>query len=251
MEQIIEVRSLSKSYLRDGSRVKIIEDMDLDVYKGEILCIMGRSGCGKSTLLRQIAGIERQDEGKILVNGREVIKPDVSRFMVFQDFNQLLPWKTLLKNLVYPMKVNKIGGSEKERAEIAVGYLEMVGLNGYKNSFPYQLSGGMKQKAAIARALSLSPQVLLMDEPFGSLDALTRASIQDILLEVWAKTKVTIIFVTHDIQEAVKISDRTIVMGSQKGKIKGILKNNLKRPRNVTDKEFADIYRDIYRLLEA
>ena len=251
MEQIFEVRSLGKSFLRDGKQVKIIEDMDLDVYRGEILCIMGRSGCGKSTLLRQIAGIESQDEGKILMNGREVTKPDVSRFMVFQDFNQLLPWKTVLKNLIYPMKVNKIGGSEKERMEIAANYLDMVGLQGYKNSYPYQLSGGMKQKAAIARALSLSPQVLLMDEPFGSLDALTRASLQDTLLEIWANTKVTIIFVTHDIQEAVKISDRTVVMGNEKGRIQGILKNNLKRPRGVTDKAFSDTFRDIYQLLEA
>ncbi len=230
--------------------METILELNLDIYRGEILCLIGPSGCGKSTLLRLIAGIESPDHGKIIMEDREVTKPDAKCVMVFQDFNQLLPWKTVLMNIVYPMKINKIGGSKEERIETAKKLLKLVRLTGHDNSYPYQLSGGMKQKAAIARALAMSPRILLMDEPFGSLDGLARAALQDTLLEIWMNTGVTILFVTHDIQEAVKISDRTIVLGNEKGRFRGIIKNNIKRPRNIGDREFSDMYRNIYQLLK-
>jgi len=253
---IISLRSVSKYYQRSQhdqksqATLKVLDNIDLDVYRGEILAILGPSGCGKTTLLRQIGGFDDRDSGSLIMDGQDIIKPEVKRIMIFQDFNQLFPWKTVIQNIVYPLQVNSIGESDATNREIALKYLKLVELSGFGDSYPHQLSGGMKQKAAMARALALKPKVLLMDEPFGSLDALTRISLQNLLLKVWRETGVTIIFVTHDIQEAVILSDRIAVMGRGTVGIKRLIPNLLARPRVVGVEGYSEIYGHVYSLMD-
>lgn len=246
----IRLRSVNKYYQRSEATHKVLDNIDLDIYKGEILAILGPSGCGKTTLLRQIAGFDNRESGSVLMDGQEIVKPEVKRIMIFQDYNQLFPWKTVIQNVVYPLQVNSIGESDAANQEIALKYLELVELSGFEDSYPHQLSGGMKQKAAMARALALKPKVLLMDEPFGSLDALTRISLQNLLLKVWRETVVTVVFVTHDIQEAVILSDRIAVMGRGTVGIKKVIPNLLKRPRVVGATGYSEIYGHVYSLMD-
>lgn len=246
----LEIRNIYKSFLKDGKKFIVLNDIDFHVMKGEILCILGPSGCGKSTLLRQIAGFDHPDAGDILLDGENIKGPDSNRILVFQDFNQLFPWKTVFENITFPMKINRIGNSNEERRILAKKYLSMVKLDDFYNDYPYQLSGGMKQKVSIARALALNPKVLLMDEPFASLDPQVRRNLQNTLLEVWKNTGKTIIFVTHDIQEAIFISNRIIILDKEKGNIKEIINNNLNIPRIPSDKKFMEMWEKIYSLLE-
>lgn len=247
----IRLKSVTKYYQRGGETLKVLDDIDLDIYRGEILAVLGPSGCGKTTLLRQIAGFDRPHSGTVSMDEQEITQPDVKRMMIFQDFNQLFPWKTVLQNIVYPLQVNHVGDSKAARREIALKYLNLVELGGVENSYPHQLSGGMKQKAAMARALALQPRVLLMDEPFVSLDALTRLSLQNLLLKAWRQTGVTIVIVTHDIQEAILLSDRIAVMGRKaRGGITSMIPNRLERPRTVGTEGYTDIYGQIYSLLD-
>lgn len=250
MSAIIELRSIGKSFIKDGRRLEVLENICLEVKKGEILGILGPSGCGKSTLLRLIAGFEKPDCGSTFFKGREIAGPDTDRIMVFQDFNQLLPWKTVLRNVLFPLEANKRGSSDEARYRMSLEYLEMVRLTGFNDYYPHQLSGGMKQKVAIARSLVLNPDILLMDEPFGSLDALTRLSMQEMLLDVWRKTHITIVFVTHDIQEAVVLSDRIVVMGKRKEGIRTIAANGMDRPRTLNSKGFTEFCGYLLKLLE-
>lgn len=249
MSAIIQMKCLCKYYTDGSNTLRVLEDINLEVLEGEILCILGPSGCGKSTLLRQIAGFDNRDSGQVLMHSKEITKPEVSRIMIFQDFNQLFPWKTVINNVIYPLQANGIGQVQARR-EVALNYLRMVELEGFEDSFPHQLSGGMKQKAALARALALEPEVLLMDEPFGSVDALTRNSLQEMLLKVWQSKRGTIVFVTHDIQEAVVLSDRIAVMGRKNRGIKQIIDNPLARPRLHGDQGFSEMYRQIYDQLD-
>lgn len=244
------LRSVSKYYQRSQEQLRVLDDIDLDIYQGEILAILGPSGCGKTTLLRQIAGFDMRESGSIIMDGQEVDKPEVNRIMIFQDFDQLFPWKTVIQNVIYPLKVNNIGESDNANREIAVKYLKLVELGGFEDSYPHQLSGGMKQKAAMARALALKPKVLLMDEPFGSVDALTRISLQNLLLKVWRETGVTIVLVTHDIQEAVLLSDRIVVMGRGNVGIKEIIPNRLSRPRIVGAAGYSEVFGQVYSLMD-
>ncbi|WP_242834072.1 ABC transporter ATP-binding protein [Desulfitobacterium hafniense] len=242
---------MSKHYYRADETLKVLDNIDLDIYQGEILSILGPSGCGKTTLLRQIAGFDHPHSGSILMDGQEIMKPEVRRMMIFQDFNQLFPWKTVLQNIVYPLQINRIGDSGAANREIALKYLNLVELSGFEDSYPHQLSGGMKQKAAMARALALKPKVILMDEPFGSLDALTRLSLQSLLLKVWRETGVTVVLVTHDIPEAILLSDRIAVMGRRgSGGIKKVILNPLPRPRTVGAEGYSEVYGQIYSLLD-
>ena len=194
---ILTINNLKKQY--DNSQRVIINNMNLEVYDEDFLCVLGPSGCGKSTLIRCIAGFEDY-EGVIEVGQKKVTKPGPDRIMVFQDFNQLFPWKTVLKNITYPLKVGGMK-NKQERIEKAEQYLDKVNLLPYKDYYPHQLSGGMKQRVAIAKGLALGSRIILMDEPFAALDAMTRNQMQDELLHIKEKEKMTVIFITHNIQE--------------------------------------------------
>jgi len=247
----LDIKNITKSFGEGSKKREVLKDISFTVNKGEFVCILGPSGCGKSTLLRHIAGFETIDSGSILLNGQEPENSMPNRIMVFQDFNQLFPWKTVLENVMFPLEVNKTGISKKQMEQVAGRYLKMVKLEGYDNYYPHQLSGGMKQKAAIARSLVLNPEVLLMDEPFGSLDAQGKSALLEMLLKIWEETGITILFVTHDIQEAIILSDRIIVMDNREGNIKKVIQNGIERPRSPSCMGFAKLWQDIYDLLES
>ncbi len=246
----LELKSISKSFPNREDQNIVLDQLQLDIAKGEFVCLLGSSGSGKSTLLRIVAGLEAPDAGSVFLNGDCISKPDAQRVMVFQDFNQLFPWKTVQENIIFPLKVRRKGVSKREWLSIADRYLAMVKLEGYGAYYPYQLSGGMKQKVAIARALALQPEVLLMDEPFGSLDAQTRQQLQQMLLNVWEDTGVTIVFVTHDIQEAIIMADRIPILSKSAHSIKEIITNPLPRPRLPGMPQFAKVWQEVYRLLD-
>jgi len=245
----LKVTSLSKRY--EEPPVQALKDVNFEVNDGDFFCIIGPSGCGKSTTLRLIAGFEKPTEGTVLLDSKEVREPGPDRAMVFQDLNQLFPWKTTFKNVVYPLKVNKLYSGSQGRSEMAKKYLRMVGLTeNFDTAFPHQLSGGMKQRVAIARALALDPKVLLMDEPFGSIDAQTRTSLQVELLRIWDETKKTILFVTHNIEEAILLGSRIVVLGTNPGRVLQIFANPLPRPRIPTDPDFGEFWEKLYNLLK-
>ena len=246
MSELLELKGLSKSFLKDNKIVNVLNEISFHVKKGEFLSIVGPSGCGKSTLLGLIAGFEKYEKGNILLKGEKVLNPSPKSLMVFQDFNQLLPWKTVLENVLFPLNINKKEIDLKDRIKVAKDYLKMVKLEEYEDYYPHEISGGMKQRVAIARALSMKPEILLMDEPFGSLDVGTKAELQSILIELWKEIEATIVFVTHDIEEAVILSDRIIVMGKSPNSIKGIIVNNLSRPRDRLSNEFIEKAKEIY-----
>jgi len=245
----LKVTSLSKRY--EEPPVQALKDVNFEVNDGDFFCIIGPSGCGKSTTLRLIAGFEKPTEGTVLLDSKEVREPGPDRAMVFQDLNQLFPWKTTFKNVVYPLKVNKLYSNSQDRSEMAKKYLRMVGLTeNFDTAFPHQLSGGMKQRVAIARALALDPKVLLMDEPFGSIDAQTRTGLQVELLKIWDETKKTILFVTHNIEEAILLGSRIVVLGTNPGRVLQIFTNPLPRPRIPTDPDFGEFWEKLYNLLK-
>lgn len=239
---ILQVTDLHKIYDDSVDQEIILNHINLSVCENDFLCILGPSGCGKTTLLRCIAGFEKF-QGTIKVNGKIVTKPNMDRILVFQDFNQLFPWKTVLENVCYPL--SKFGISDKdERRKIASTYLEKVGLANYKYFYPHQLSGGMKQRVAIAKALALKPKLILMDEPFASLDAMTRRKLQKELLKLSKSENVTVIFITHNIQEAIVLGTRIIVM-SKNGNIKLDETNNLSHPITPSSEGYAEMW-DIF-----
>ena len=227
MSNLLTVSDITKIYESGKRKVVGVKNINFCVNKGDFISIIGPSGCGKSTLLRCIAGFEKTNNGKISLNGRPVTKPGPDRFMIFQGLDQLFPWLTLKENIVFAMRVVDKGRENFNKK--AEAYLELVGLEGFGGFHPYQLSGGMKQRASIARALSVRPKLLLMDEPFGSLDAFSRRAIHQMFLKVWQKTGVTVVFVTHDIEEAIDLSDKILVFSQ--GKLKGSIENPLSRPR--------------------
>src|SRR5699024_638992 len=201
-------------------KLKVLENINIDVEKGNFVSIVGPSGCGKSTLLYLIAGLEKADEGSIQISGRKVNKPGSDRVIVFQE-DGLFPWLTVLDNVTYGLKLKNMTKNEAE--EKALDVLKMVHLSNYVHSYPHQLSGGMKQRVAIARALVMEPDILLMDEPFSALDEQTRMVLHKELLDIWRKTKVTIFFITHNIREAVLLSEKIIVLATRPGKIKEVI----------------------------
>jgi len=244
---IIQVRSLSKVFEGEKATTKALRSLNLDVYRGEFFCVIGPTGCGKTTLLRIIAGLESPTEGEVLLNGRRVTKPGADRGLVFQEF-ALFPWRTTLKNIEFGLEVK--GLQPQKRREIVEHYIRLVGLQGFENTLPRQLSSGMKQRVAIARALANDPEVLLMDEPFGSLDAQTRNIMQKELLTIWEQTKKTVVFVTHSVDEAVYLADRIAVLTTRPGTVKKIVEVKLPRPRDRTGEEFYAVRRPILQELE-
>jgi NitT/TauT family transport system ATP-binding protein len=214
----LTIDGIQKSFLNDKKeKVKVLDGINIEVEKGSFVSIVGPSGCGKSTLLYLIAGLDKPDEGEIRISGKKVDKPGPDRVVVFQEAG-LFPWLTVLENVTYGLQLKKI---PKEQAKAkAIEVLKMVHLSKYIDSYPHQLSGGMKQRVAIARALVMEPDILLMDEPFSALDEQTRMVLHKELLEIWRKTKVTIFFVTHNIREAVLLSEKVVVFATRPGKIK-------------------------------
>lgn len=226
---MITVQNLEKSFVGpDGKRLHVLKDVNFEVRRGEFFSIVGPSGCGKTTTLRIIAGIIDYDKGTILIDGKEVKGPSKDVGFVFQTFN-LLPWRTVLKNIEFGLEVR--GVPPEQRRQIAMKYLKLVGLEGFENYYPRQISGGMMQRTAIARALAIEPKVLLMDEPLANLDAQTRDYMQEELLKIWRETGKTILYVTHNIEEAVFLSDRVAVFSARPGMVMEILDIDLPRPR--------------------
>jgi ABC-type nitrate/sulfonate/bicarbonate transport system ATPase subunit len=232
---LLRITGLSKIFESENGRVAALSGIDLDVRKGEFVCLLGPSGCGKSTLLRIIAGFETATAGTVAVHHRPVMGPGPDRGIVFQDYG-LFPWLTVRENIAFGPK--HAGLASREVARITAQFMDMVGLTAFANHYPHQLSGGMKQRVAIARVLANDTDMLLMDEPFGALDALTRAKLQEDLLDIWHRTKLTVIFVTHSVEEAVLLADRVVVMSAGPGRIDGSFTIELPRPRDVSSTAF-------------
>ncbi|HTN51580.1 MAG TPA: ABC transporter ATP-binding protein [Anaeromyxobacter sp.] len=217
-------------------RVTALEDVSFDVGGGEIVCLLGPSGCGKSTLLKLVAGLERPDAGAVHSLGAEVRGPDPSRGMVFQD-HALFPWLDVARNVAFGLEIAGLPRAEVSRR--VAWFVQLTGLSGFERAYPHELSGGMKQRVGIARALAMAPSVLLMDEPFGSLDAFTRFEMQEELQALWRRSPFSMLFVTHDVDEAVYLADRIVVMTRRPGRVKTIVPVPLERPRHRTGPEFT------------
>ncbi|MBI5131816.1 MAG: ABC transporter ATP-binding protein [Rhodopseudomonas palustris] len=243
---ILEVRDLGKVYDASNGPVEALRGANLTVRKGEFICLLGASGCGKSTLLRIVAGFEQATQGSVAVYGCEVDGPGPDRGMVFQDY-ALFPWLTVEQNIGFGPSHRRI--APKEVAKLTEKFMAMVGLTAFADRYPHQLSGGMKQRVAIARVLANDADILLMDEPFGALDALTRSALQEELIELWRTTKLTVIFVTHSVEEAVLLADRVVVMTAGPGRIDCEVEVDLPRPRDVASVEFNALRRDVTRRL--
>ena len=244
----IKIENLRKVFeVRGGGNVVALNDVSFSVREGEFVCIVGPSGCGKTTLLKIIAGLERPTSGVVTLDGKPVSGPGRDRCMVFQEY-ALFPWRTVLKNITFGLE--NLGIPKEERLKIAKRYIELVGLQGFEDRYPHELSGGMKQRVGIARALAIEPEVLLMDEPFGSLDAQTRNMLQKELLEIWEKTQKTILFVTHSVDEAVFLADKIVVLSARPAVVKEILEVDLSRMRDRTSPEFNEVRSKVLRILQ-
>jgi NitT/TauT family transport system ATP-binding protein len=228
---LLEVRHLDKVFRTREKETLALSDINFNTHRREFLSIVGPSGCGKSTLIRILAGLEEQTSGDVLLDGKPVCGPGSDRGMVFQSYT-LFPWLTVKKNVMFGLEINNYGVVESERQ--ALQWLQLVGLEKFAESYPHQLSGGMKQRVAIVRALATQPRILLMDEPFGALDAQTRARMQAHLLEIWRKIDITIVFITHDLDEAIFLSDRILVLSSHPGRVQELIEVPVPRPRNTT-----------------
>jgi NitT/TauT family transport system ATP-binding protein len=229
-EIILTVSHLHKHFRSGETTMTALQDINFRTHRREFLCVVGPSGCGKSTLVRILAGLEEHSEGEVLLLGRPVTGPGSDRGMVFQGYT-LFPWLTVKKNVMFGLEVNGHGKSESERE--AMQWLELIGLEKFADAYPHQLSGGMKQRVAIVRALANQPRILLMDEPFGALDAQTRARMQAHLLEIWRKIDITIVFITHDLDEAILLADRILVLSAHPGQVQELIEVPVPRPRSI------------------
>lgn len=228
-----DIDGVTKQFKIKKNVVQALETINLKIKDGEFIAILGASGCGKSTLLRMLCGLETPTTGTITANGKKVTGPGPDRGMVFQAYT-LFPWMTVIENIKYGLK--QLNVSKAEQDETAKKYIKVVGLEGFENAYPNELSGGMKQRVAIARALAVNPDSLLLDEPFGALDTQTRSHMQELTLDVWTQCPKTIVMVTHDVEEAIFMADRVVVMKSRPGSIKEIMDIDLPRPRDITMK---------------
>ena len=245
---IVSVEHVTKVFPRDeGEPTVALKDINLTIEEKEFICIVGASGCGKTTLLRIIAGLETTSEGTILLSGNPIQGTDTDRGMVFQEYS-LFPWKSVIDNIAFGLEMRGI--PKAERREKAEKYLKIIRMEQFRDAYPHELSGGMRQRVAIARALANEPKVLLMDEPFGALDAQTRNVMQRELLEIWEETKKTVIFVTHSVDEAVFLADRIVILSPRPGKIEEVITVDLPRMRDRTAQEFAEMRKHILNTME-
>jgi NitT/TauT family transport system ATP-binding protein/sulfonate transport system ATP-binding protein len=244
--ETLTIHGVTKRFAVGDDEVDALAPVDLAIPKGEFVCMIGASGCGKSTLLRIIAGFEEPTTGEVAIDGEPVTGPGSDRGMVFQDY-ALFPWMTVRQNISFGPRQRHLAREEIEKTTDE--FVRMVGLERFADRYPNQLSGGMKQRVAIARVLANNANILLMDEPFGALDALTREQLQNELLQIWKRTGVTTIFVTHSVEEAVLLADRVLVMSAGPGKIDSDFRIDLPRPRDVSSPEFNALRRDVARRL--
>lgn len=242
----IHVRDLSMTFSggTNGSMVRVLEHIDLEVAAGEFVCLVGQSGCGKSTLLNIVGGFLKPTSGESLIDGAPVTGPDVRRIFIFQE-NALFPWLTVKENVGFGL----MRRPKAERAEIIAHYIDMVGLGGFERSYPHELSGGMKQRVELARALAANPDVLYMDEPFGALDFLTRLKMRQELIRIWQREQKTVLFVTHDVEESVQLADRVVVMSRRPARIRRIVDIDLPRPRDLDSPEYLRLRDELFDTL--
>ena len=238
----LELRSVTKTFLSKRGDTRALQDISLGVAPGEFACLLGPSGCGKSTLLNLVAGLETPDAGEVLVDKRAVTRPGHDRVVIFQEA-ALFPWLNVQDNVAFGLAA--AGVPKAERMSKALQYLRLVHLGSFKNAFVHELSGGMKQRVALARALALEPEVLLMDEPFAALDAQTRDTLHGELQDIWAQTGKTIVFVTHNVREALVLGDRVLLMTARPGRIKREFKCMLPRPRHIEDQALVEATRAV------
>jgi NitT/TauT family transport system ATP-binding protein len=239
----IELRHVHYEYAANERAVTALRDISFGVADSEFICVVGRSGCGKTTLLNILAGFLTPSSGDVLIGGRAVSGRGLDRGVVFQDFAQLFPWRTAQRNVEFGLEMK--GVPREERAKTAQRFLGLVNLESFAGAYPHELSGGMQQRAAIARALAYNPSVLLMDEPFAALDALTRDEMQRLLVDVWRETRKTIVYVTHNVAEAVYLADRIIVLTPHPGTVKAEVKVTLPRPRDPLSVPFVECQKDV------
>ena len=243
----LKLRDISKTFTSEkGEKIESLSSISLDIENQEFVCLLGPSGCGKTTLLRIIAGLDQASTGTVELGGTLIDRPNPQLAMIFQEYS-LYPWRTVVANIGFGLEIRKIPA--EERHSIVKKYVEIVGLEGFENSYPYELSGGMRQRAAVARALAVDPSILLMDEPFGALDAQTRNLLQHELLNIWEKTRKTILFVTHSVDEAVFMADRIVVLTPRPGRICEVIPVQTTRPRDRTSVEFAKVRRYVLDLI--
>ncbi len=241
-EQNIVVQGVSKFFGSGPEAVTALKDVTLTFGKEEFVCLLGPSGCGKTTLLNMLAGFEKPSSGELRAFGTPISAPGADRTMVFQEY-ALIPWLTIRQNIEYGLKRKGLPRGERER--ISSHYISLIDLRGFEDKFPSQLSGGMRQRVALARAMAVNPKLLLMDEPFAALDSFTRERMQDELIRVWQAERKAVVFVTHSIDEAIKLADRIVVMSPRPGRVSEVLQMDAPRPRNSTSMEHIEIERHI------
>ena len=245
----IEVKNINKSFIsKKNEQLSVLKDINLTIDDGELVCLLGPSGCGKTTLLRLIAGLDQPTSGEIIANGEKVVEPSGDRAVIFQQYS-LFPWLTVLQNVTFGLEMTK-KGSKEENIETAERYLTRVGLIDFKDSYPHELSGGMKQRVAIIRSLLNHSPILLMDEPFSALDMQNRHKLQEQLIGVWKRFENTIVFVTHDVDEAVYLADKIVIMDKNPGRINKIIEVDIERPRKRDSKEFIALQESIVENLD-
>jgi len=236
----LDINCVSKTFLNNGKKIKVLDNIIMSADKGDFISIVGQSGCGKTTFLRIIARFESVTSGEVICNGEKISKPKMKYAYIFQDFNQLLPWKTVKQNIIYPLEIKKY---DKEEIDNKINdLLCLVELKDSKDDYPHTLSGGMKQRVAIARALAMNPEILFMDEPFSALDAQTREKLNEELLDIWRRLNLTIIFVTHNLDEAIFLSNKIVILSGKPGKIINIIKNNVEGQKMPSDNGYTELW---------
>ena len=243
----IEIKNINKSFEGKKKNLSVLDNINLTINDGELICLLGPSGCGKTTLLRLIAGLEKPTSGEIIANGEVVKRPSGDRAVIFQQYS-LFPWLTVLQNVTFGLEMTK-KGTKEENVAAAERYLTSVGLIDFKDSYPHELSGGMKQRVAIIRSLLNHSPILLMDEPFSAVDMQTRHKLQEQLIGVWKRFENTIVFVTHDVDEAVYLADKIVIMGKNPGRIENVIEVVIERPRKRDSKEFIELQESIVEKL--
>jgi len=255
MSSYLELKNINKSFETEKEKKIVLADINLKIRENEFLTILGPSGCGKSTLLKIIAGFSKTDGGKLLKKGKTIKEAGMDRLMLFQDFEQLFPWQKVINNVEFAVKQaaknKKLKLSSVQIKERALKYLKQVKLRDYQNYYPHQLSGGMKQRVALARTLAAEAEIMLMDEPFGSVDSQTRQELQQLLVQLWQEENRTIIFVTHDIREAVFLSQRIVVMKNEPGQIINIVENKLPYLRKRSSRNFNHLFEELQSQLHS